>query len=246
MEPITIASLSFLAIAAGGLIGLSFNPHERYMGEGSREAVRFMQGTVGSIAALVLGLLVASANDHYRAQSERVTSLAGQVMAADRLLAQYGIEAAGARQVFRASVEFAIEEIWAVRGRSMTQPPFSSVLDEVARLQPDGARQAFVQTKAMEQFFDITRSRAGLTASEHDGSVQPLMLIIVVLWFVFLFLAMGFYASLNLASISATMVGSAAVASAIFLLTELDRPFGGLMEISARPLQQALAAIGGG
>ena len=49
-------------------------------------------GLVGTMAALVLGLLVASAKSSYDAQSNDVTQLSANVVFLDRVLAHYGPE----------------------------------------------------------------------------------------------------------------------------------------------------------
>lgn len=80
MTPLSIAILTFACIAGGGLFGLLLHPGDSRHAEPVRDMVRFTQGIVASIAALVLGLLVAGATDHYRSQGEQVRRLPAEVI----------------------------------------------------------------------------------------------------------------------------------------------------------------------
>jgi hypothetical protein len=58
-----------------------------------------------------------------------------------------------------------------------------------------------------------------------------------------LFLGFGLFARANMTVIAAFVTGALSVASAMFLILELNDPFGGLMSISDAPLRNALATI---
>ena len=59
----------------------------------TKDVVRLGTGLIGTISALVLGLLIASANSSYDAQSGHIQHLAADSILLDQLLAQYGPEA---------------------------------------------------------------------------------------------------------------------------------------------------------
>ena len=52
--------------------------------------VKLSMGVVGTLTALVLGLLVATANSSFTASSQEVTSIAANVIQLDHLLRRYG------------------------------------------------------------------------------------------------------------------------------------------------------------
>src|SRR5262249_45415938 len=68
----------------------------------SKDIVKLGMGLVGTMAALVLGLLVASAKGSYDAQSAELTQMSTNIVLLDRLLAQYGPETKQARTLLRA------------------------------------------------------------------------------------------------------------------------------------------------
>ena len=62
-------------------------------------------GLVGTMVALVLGLLVASAKGRFDAQSNELTQVSVGVVLLDRTLALYGPEADGTRALLREYVD---------------------------------------------------------------------------------------------------------------------------------------------
>lgn len=56
--------------------------------------------------------------------------------------------------------------------------------------------------------------------------------------------AYGLFAPKHATTIAALLLGSFVVSCAVFLILELDHPFGGIMHISSQPLKNALLQIG--
>jgi len=70
------------------------------------------------------------------------------------------------------------------------------------------------------------------------------LLEIVVSWAMLLFCGFGILSRLNATSVVAVLVGAFAVASAIFLILELNEPFRGLFRIPGASVEQTIRAIG--
>ena len=58
-----------------------------------KDVVRLGTGLIGTIAALVLGLLIASAKNSYDTQNSQVRQMTANIILLDNVLAQYGPEA---------------------------------------------------------------------------------------------------------------------------------------------------------
>jgi hypothetical protein len=58
-------------------------------------------GLIATLAALVLGLLIAAAKSSFDTQSTQVTQITADIILLDNLLAQYGPEARPIRQQMR-------------------------------------------------------------------------------------------------------------------------------------------------
>ena len=70
------------------------------------------------------------------------------------------------------------------------------------------------------------------------------LIVIVVAWAMLLFFGFGVTSGLNPTSLGALAFGSFAVASAIFLILELNQPFSGLFRVPSAPIERAIAALG--
>lgn len=67
---------------------------------------------------------------------------------------------------------------------------------------------------------------------------------VVIAWLAILFVSFGLFAPANGTAVAALMVSALAVAGAMFLILELDQPFGGLINIPSAPMHSALNNLG--
>jgi hypothetical protein len=70
------------------------------------------------------------------------------------------------------------------------------------------------------------------------------LLGVVVSWAMLLFCGFGILSRLNATSVAAVLVGAFSVASATFLILELNEPFSGLFRIPSASVVQTIKAIG--
>ena len=113
MSPLTISAFAFVIIFGGALGGMALR---RLLAEklssDAKDAVRLSMGLIGTIAALVLGLLIASAKTSYDGKVTKLREIAVNVILSDTLLEQYGDDALPARRLLRATVDTTIDRIW--------------------------------------------------------------------------------------------------------------------------------------
>ena len=69
-------------------------------------------GVVATLAALVLGLLVASAKSTYDSRESEINQITAHVILIDNLLAKYGDDAQAARAALRQAVPAIVDRIW--------------------------------------------------------------------------------------------------------------------------------------
>jgi len=92
-----------------------------------RDVVRLGTGLIGTIAALVLGLLIASAKGSYDTQSTQVMQMTSNVILLDNLLAQYGPETNDIRNLLRRSIVVLADRMWREKSSEVTQAnPFEA------------------------------------------------------------------------------------------------------------------------
>src|SRR5262245_48449580 len=99
MNAQTISVVFFVCVFGGALLGAVLRRllPDHHLSTDSKEIVRLGTGLVGTMTALVLGLLVASAKNSYDTEKSEVITLASKIVFLDRILAHYGPDAAQAR-----------------------------------------------------------------------------------------------------------------------------------------------------
>ena len=65
----------------------------------------------------------------------------------------------------------------------------------------------------------------------------------MVFWLAILFFSFGLFGPSNTTAIGALLVAALSVSCAIFLILELDHPFGGLIQIPSQPMRNALSHL---
>src|ERR1700712_4899672 len=103
----TIAFLaSFVSVLIGAAIGMILKKSgvtDRLDG-GSREAIRLGAGFLATLAALVIGLMIASAKNTYDAQNTNIRQLGTNAVLVDRMLTKYGLAAREGRTLLRETI----------------------------------------------------------------------------------------------------------------------------------------------
>jgi hypothetical protein len=213
----------------------------------SRDTIKLAMGLVATMAALVLGLLVSSAKGSYDTERSEVIQMAAKVAFLDRVLAIYGPEASEARIRFHEAVKDAVQQIWPGEARlpgrlAPNMQAGNVVYGAIQDLSPHDDPQRKLKEQATTVATDLAQIRSLLVA-QAVASISKPMLIILVSWLVVIFLGFSVLAPPNATVMFALIVSGVAVSGAIFLILELDQPFGGIIRISSEPMLNALNQI---
>ena len=226
---------------------------EHHLSGDTKDTVKLTMGLVATMAALVLGLLVSSAKSDHDTEQNNVSQMAAKVAFLDRVLADYGTgsatgpEAAEVRAQLRSVIEEEVRRMWPEEGKMPVQlAPDTQAGDAVylaiQHLSPHDDIQRGLKAQAATLAVEIGQLRALLLAQSIPSISMPL-LIVVVSWLVAIFLSFSLFAPPNATANLALTAGVLAVSGAIYLILELDQPFGGLIRISSEPLRNALSHI---
>src|SRR5438552_234378 len=96
---------------------------EHHLRQDSKDAVKHGLALIATLAALVLGLLVAAAKGTYDTQSSAVKQMSADVLLLDRVLARYRPETKEARDLLRLAVTFTRDRLWPDDSRSASLNP---------------------------------------------------------------------------------------------------------------------------
>ena len=203
-------------------------------------------GLIGTLTALVLGLLIASAKSSFDQKTNRVRQMTATIILLDDLLAQYGSEAASVRNLLRQSIPPLANRIWHEEELPVGKPihfestaESSAFQNELERLSPNNDAQRSLQSRAIQAFTEGAQIRLLLFA-QTGGSIPTPFLVILVFWLSAIFVSLTLFARTNLVVMASLVVCALSFACAIFLVLELDNPFTGLMGISSATLRSAL------
>jgi len=250
MSSATTSVIIFGCVFGGAIIGMLVRKllPAHHLSAESKDVVKLGTGLVGTMAALVLGLLVSAAKSSYDSEKNEVTDMSASVMLLDRILAHYGPEATEARDLLRRTVEGLISRIWTGDNPqpgpiAATQSTGEQLYDQLHLLKPTNDAQRELLSEARSVFTSIGRERL-LLFQQRGSSLSVPLLIVLVSWFAIIFASFGLFAPGNGTVIMVLLVCALTVAGAMFLIMELDRPFSGLIQISSKPLQDALSRLG--
>jgi hypothetical protein len=221
---------------------------KHHLSADTKDLVKLAMGLVATMAALVLGLLVASAKGSYDTQKAEVIQMSGKVVFLDRMVAHYGPEAAEARALLRRVLEVAITRIWPehkLTGAQLapTAAGGEALFDVLQNLAPQTDAQRSQKAQALALASDLGQMR-WLLFEQAGSSISTPLLVIVVFWLAILFFSFGLFAPSNATAVASLLVAALSVSGAILLILELDQPFSGLIRISSQPMQNALSQLG--
>ena len=241
----------FACLFGAGLLGMCIRAAlpEHHLTADTKDAVRIGMGLVATMAALVLGLLVASTKSAYDTQKSEVAQMAAKIVFIDRVLANYGSESAETRELLRRSVESAINRMWPDKKLSQSAQLDPSAIsgegffNSIQQLSPQNDAQRSLKSQAVQVTTDLGQMR-WLLFEQTESSISLPMLIVLITWLAIIFMSAVLFAPPNATVIVAVMLAALSVSGAIFLILELDMPFDGVIQISKKPMYNALVHLG--
>lgn len=250
MSPIAISFMTLAFVFAGALFGIFLQKvlPLNHVDSNSKDVVKLGVGLVGTMAALVLGLLIASAKSSFDTQSAELTEMSSKLVLLDRVLAHYGPAAQESRDLVRAAAGRTLDgmELQA-RTRTSHSDPMSAgseiLYDKIQGLVPANDAQRTIQGQALGLVIALGQMR-WLMYEQQASSVSMPLLVVLILWLTIIFVSFGLFAPLNATVLTSLFVSALSFTGAIFLILEMYTPYGGLIQVSNAPLRAALAHLG--
>jgi hypothetical protein len=252
VDSLIIAGVVFACTFGGALCGMYLRrllPEEHLSSE-TKDAVKMGTGILATLAALVLGLLVASAKSSFDAQNTGYQQLSINLILLDRSLQYYGPETKEIRERLRRTVSLLLDHGGPANGAraagldapEITEsagPLYAAIRD----LSPRTDAQKAIQAQAMQVSSDLARTR-WLLSQGNESSIPTPFLVVLVFWLAVLFVTFGVFSPRNATVVAILLICATSLAGALFLIEELDRPFHGLIQVSSKPLRDALGQLG--
>jgi hypothetical protein len=249
MSSIALALITFAVVFGGALLGIALRAvlPQSELNADSKDVVKLGVGLIATMAALVLGLLIASAKSSFDTQNSELTEMASRVVLLDRVLAHYGPETKEARDELRSSVVRSFNWVSSkdTAGASQFEPAANGevLYDKIQGLSPKDDVQRSIQAQALSILVGLGQTR-WLIAEQRISSVSTPLLLVLIFWLIIIFVSFGLFAPRNATVIVSLLVSALSVSGAIFLILEMYSPYAGLIRVSSAPLRAALTHLG--
>jgi hypothetical protein len=252
MSEFFVSALVVIAILGAAWIGGSVRAvlPQHHLSDDTKDMVKVGIGFLATLAAMVLGLLVASAKSSYDTKVEEIQQVAAKVILLDRNLRELGPQAEPVRARLRHVLADRILPLWE-RGQldftaAAPSAPTPRAMDDLVRtlraMTPTGEVQTFARSRAMELSEQLTQTRWLLI--EQSGRTIPMpFLVVLVFWLAAIAASLTLFAPRNGTLVVISIICAISFGSAIFLILEMDQPYTGLIKISDVPLRNALTFL---
>lgn len=253
MNSLAVAAIVFGCVFGGAVIGMILRRivPERQLNDDSRDLMKLGMGLIGTITALVLGLLIASTKSSFDTQRNEVEQLSATAIFLDRTLAHYGPETKKTRDVLRAAVADILQRSWPethtelgrLEAKSGTEGRYEQIIECIHDLEPKTEAQRAWKKSALKTAERFGRMR-WLLFAQKGSSIPTPFLVVMVAWLAFILASFSLFAWPNATATITLLLCAVAVSSAVFLILELDQPFDGIIQVPSSPLRGALEQLG--
>jgi ABC-type amino acid transport system permease subunit len=244
-----IGLISFAAVFGGALAGLLVARRlpKRQLDSQTQSAVTVSVAVIGTLSALVLGLMITAAHRSFSQRSEEVRELSLQVIRIDRNLRRYGPEAQTARDRLQDWARLKIQQLFPEDGKPAASGQtaielLERVQDALLDLKPQNERQKYLRTLCITLSSNLIQARWFLE-QRLGHSIPAAFLVLLIFWLAIVFASFGLFAPRNSTAIMALFLCSLALSGGIYLIEELDNPLSGFIRLPSDSMRKALIEI---
>lgn len=233
---LAIATAAFICAIAGFCVHKFFPSHAAP----SVDLIRAVSGLIGTLFAIVLGLLVSSSYATFNSHQADFDSLVTTVANIDLLLKHFPAESDQPRYLLKRMVLRLLGRYWPDKnGISPVEVSYNQLSTDVAEiLEINNVAEKFesVTRDDLNAIRDFSSKFVAIQSNiiRSLSSRMPALLLVVVFgWACLLFFLYGCLSDGNILAISFLFLGALAIASANFLILELTHPYQGLFMVSS-------------
>ncbi len=243
---IVVAIFTFMCAIAGICVHKLF-PSQVHL---SGELIKAVSGLIGTLFAIVLGLLVSSSYAAFNAHQADFNSLVSAIANVDLLLKQFPGVSDEPRALLKDVVIRLLKRYWPdEHGADHADVTYNHLSDDVKIiLRINNISEKFENVtrddlNAIRQFSSSFVTIQSNIIRSLSNLVPTLLLVVVFSWACLLFFLYGSLSDGNVFAIFFLLLGSVAVASANFLILELTHPYQGIFKISSAAFDLFLDAL---
>jgi hypothetical protein len=185
MSALTLSGIIFVLTLGGIFLGTLLRRAlpKHHLNRHVKDVVRLGASLIATIAALVLGLLIAAANGSFDTQTSQVRQITADLILLDNILAQYGPEARAIREQIRSTVDPFADGLWREKETGTTGPVETNaaaerVYLEIHKLSPHDDLQRSLKTRAVQISNDLAQVRFLLFVESENVIAKPFLAVL--------------------------------------------------------------------
>ncbi|WP_176059169.1 hypothetical protein [Paraburkholderia sp. BCC1876] len=264
MSEISSALLVFLLLLGTTGIGVWVRPllPEEHKAHETVQLIQLVIGMLVTFAALVLGLMTASAKASFDTTSNDLRTYAADLIEFDTTLREYGADTSRARDLLRQYTAAAIASTWPGEPAPSGDYPkdvgtqdnsqklenvrlgdmLTAVGRELRQLRAHDPLQQRTLEDGLLQYRRVVDARWKIIEEAHSSISQPFFTTLTF-WLGVIFLSFGLIAPRNALALVTICLGAVSIASAVYVIVDLDTPFTGPIVVSSQPMRDALGHL---
>jgi hypothetical protein len=264
MSEVSSALLVFALLLMATGIGVWVRPllPEEHKAHETVQLIQLVIGMLVTFAALVLGLLTASAKSSFDTASNDLRTFAADLIEFDTTMRELGSNADQSRHLLRQYTAAAIASTWPQEPAPSGEYPkdigtqgntqklenvrlgdmLTAVGRELRQVQTHDSMQQRALEDALTQYRRVVDARWKIIEEAHSSISQPFFKTLTF-WLGVIFLSFGLIAPRNTLALVTISLGAVSIASAIYVIVDLDTPFSGPIVISSSPMRDALTHL---
>jgi hypothetical protein len=264
MSELGQAAILLVILFASAAVGLFIRPllPEKHRSREHVEIVQLIITMLVTFASLVMGLLTYSVKGSFDAASDDMAALAGQIVQLDHALREYGPETDTARGMLRSYTAAVIATTWPdeppppgnyylknarpISPGGMESLDLGNILSRIGitihKLDPQDDFHRGLASDSHARLQDLIQSRWHVIEQAHPTISRPFFAVFVF-WLAVIFASFGLVAPRSGFVIAMMALCAISIASAVFVILDMDTPFSGVIMISSQPMRNALVDI---
>ena len=253
MSSVALFLIAFACLFGGAWIGMTVRRvlPEHHLSRDSTDVIKLATGLTATLVALVLSLLVSSANSFRGTVENQYKQALAGIVQLDQYLRAFGPEAQVIRRQLRRDVVHSFRLHWPDEDFDVTQAatnpaanPVIDLEDGILELNPTVPKQKWFQAQALQLANELVRLRQLMSGDQSRRTLPGPIVIVLLAAATAVFASFSLFVQPNPTVVLALAVAALAVSGALFLIVELNSPFSGLLQLPSDPAHAAYAALG--
>lgn len=256
------ASVVFLLLIGSATLASAARERlpERHRGRDTAELMQLTINLLVTFAALVLGLMTATVKHSFDQAGHDRQTYTMKLAALDVCLRDYGPESQDIRNLLHGYVAAVIASTWpdeppptgvaypdtSRMPRTGGSPVLAGLMNRIGtdinRLPASGPFQQRMLAMCAARYRDVMSVRTETIVDTRQGLVRPFY-VILVSWLMIMFACFGLMAPLNGITGITLLLCAFSLSSVIFVIGDLDQPYGGLFSIPSSGMRDALTEM---